>query len=61
MDYLVAEIAGKQYKLIPGKSALVDFLGDVKEIECEKVLLKSSKGKLEIGQPYLKEKVKLTV
>lgn len=56
MNYIVVEIAGRQYKVNPGKPFLVDFLGDVKTFECDKVLLKSAGDKLEVGTPYLKEK-----
>lgn len=57
LNYLVAEIAGKQYQVYPEKNLTVPFLGEVKEYVCEKVLLKSEGDKLEVGQPFLKEKV----
>lgn len=59
LNYLICEVSGKQYKVIPGKAFEVDFLGeDQKEIEA-KVLVSSEDGKLKIGKPYLEETVKL--
>lgn len=57
LNYLVVEIKGKQYQIGPKQKVRVDFLGEVKKIECDKVLLKSEGDKLEIGSPYLKDKV----
>lgn len=54
--YAVVEIAGRQYKITPETSILVNFLGEIKTFECEKVLLKFEEEKLEIGKPYLKDK-----
>ena len=62
VNYIVAEISGRQYKVAPGKTLWVDFLGtDIKELECDKVLLSSNGDKVEVGTPYLKEKVKFEV
>ena len=59
--YAVVEIAGRQYKVTPDVSFLVNFLGDVKTFECEKVLIKFEGEKLEIGKPYLKDKLTFEV
>ncbi len=58
LDYAVCEISGKQYKVIPNKPLEVDFLGVDKNIEVS-VLLLSENGKIEIGTPYLKDKLTL--
>jgi ribosomal protein L21 len=58
LNYLIAEIKGKQYKVIPGKQFAVDFLGEGQTLlECESVLLKSEDDKLELGSPFVKGKV----
>ncbi len=61
MQYAICEINGKQYKVVPGREFLVDFLGqDAKEVSA-KALLISDNGKVVIGSPYIKEELKLTV
>ena len=46
INYAVCEINGKQVKVTPNSDILVDFLGDVKALSCDKVLLiKASKAK----------------
>ncbi len=57
LDFAVVEIAGRQYKVKPGQKLSVNFLGDVKSLDCDKVLLISEGDKLQIGSPYLKEKL----
>ena len=58
-DFAICEISGKQYKIVPELSLEVDWLGeDQKKIEAS-VLLLSEAGKLKIGNPYLKDKLKL--
>lgn len=57
LKYLVVEISGKQYKVVPNQGFWVDYVGDLKKVECEKVLLKADENKLQVGDPYLKEKV----
>lgn len=58
LNYLIAEIKGKQYKVMPNKQFAVDFLGEGEaSLECDKVLLKSEGDKLEIGTPFLSGKV----
>ncbi len=60
-SYYVLEISGKQYLTEPGKSFLVDFLGEeLKSLEA-KVLLSSDGKDIEIGKPYLKDALKLDV
>ncbi len=60
LKYAVVEIAGRQYKALPEQAFLVNFLGDVKSIDCD-VLMKVDGDKLEIGTPYLKEKLTFIV
>ena len=54
VNYLVVLIAGRQYIVTPDSRIEVDNLGDVKNFECDKVLLKASGDILELGNPYLK-------
>lgn len=62
MNYAVVEISGRQYKVTPNKEILVDFLGEeTSEFECDKVLLVSEGDKLDVGDPYLKTKLKFAV
>ena len=61
MDYAVCQIAGKQVIVEPGKEIFVPYLGDVTSFESDKVLLISEKGKVLIGAPFLKDKLKFTV
>ena len=61
LRYAVVEIAGKQYKVSPDEKILVDFLGDVKNFECDKVLVWADDKKLTVGSPYLKEKLKFEI
>lgn len=60
MDYLIVRISNRQYKVEPDKPLVVDFLGEQKNIEAE-VLIRSNKGNLEVGKPFLKEKAKFEV
>ena len=62
LNYIVFEISGRQYKLMPNQAVNVDYLGEnIKNFECDKILLKSEAGKLIMGEPYLKEKILLEV
>lgn len=61
MDYAVCQIAGKQVIVEPNKVVHVPFLGEVTSFESDKVLLISSKGKLLVGAPFLKETLKFEV
>lgn len=60
-DYAVCEIAGKQIIVTAGKEFTVPFLGEISELECARVLMISEKGKLSLGAPFLKEKIKFEV
>ena len=55
INYAVCEINGKQVKVTPNSDILVDFLGDVKALSCDKVLLIKDGEELKIGTPYLKD------
>lgn len=57
LKYLVAEISGRQYLVEPGKIITVDHLGDLKTLECDKILMKVEGERVEIGAPYLGGKV----
>lgn len=61
LKYAVVEISGKQYKVTPSETLVVDYLGDIKKFDCNKILLAAADGKLEIGKPYLKEKLTFEV
>ena len=61
MDYAICQIAGKQVIVEPGKEILVPFLGEVTKFESDKVLLISEKGKVSVGAPFLKDKLKFEV
>ncbi len=61
LNYAVVEIAGKQYKVEKDKPILVNYLGDIKSFECDKVILKVEDNKLSFGSPYLKDKLKFVV
>ena len=61
MDYAVCQIAGKQVIVTPGKEIVVPFLGDITNFESDKVILISQKGKVSLGAPFLKEKLKFDV
>ncbi len=60
LDYVVCEVAGKQYKIIPNQPFVVDYLGDLKKLDIA-VLLLSEAGKVKVGNPYLKEKLSLDI
>ncbi len=60
IKYLICEIAGKQYKVVPNRPFKVAFLGDNKQIEA-KVLVKADDKNISFGNPYLKEPVKLSI
>lgn len=64
MDYVIVRSGGKQYKVSEGTIIEVDKLSveKGKEIELGDVLLVSSKGKIEVGKPTVKNaKVKAKV
>jgi large subunit ribosomal protein L21 len=57
LNYIIVEIKGKQYKVTPKQKIKVDYVGDLKKLETDKVLVKSEGDKLTLGAPYLKDKV----
>lgn len=57
ISFAVVEISGKQYTVTPNKVLEVDYLGDIKTLDCDKVLLISEGDKLSVGQPFLKDKL----
>lgn len=58
-DYAIFELGGKQYKVVPNQALEIDFQGeDEKDIEANLLLLVSD-GKLDLGKPFLKEKITL--
>jgi ribosomal protein L21 len=60
-DYAVCQISGKQVIVEPGKEVTVPFLGEATSFECDKVILISEKGQVQLGAPFLKEKIKFEV
>lgn len=60
LKYIVTEISGKQYKVLPAKPFLVDYLGDVEKISA-KVLIKAEDDKIAVGGPFLDDEVELKV
>lgn len=61
--YAIVEIAGRQFKVAKDQEVFVNRL-DGKEgskVEFDKVLLKETDGKAEVGSPVLKSKVKATI
>lgn len=62
MKFAILEISGKQYLVKPGQTFEVDKLGeDLKTLSVDKVLLIARDDKVEIGKPYLKEKIDFEV
>lgn len=60
LNYAICEISGKQYKVVPGKIFDVALQEGEEEKDIQaNVLLLSEGDKLEIGSPYLKEKLSL--
>lgn len=59
--FAVVEIKGKQYLTKPDSKLKVDFLGDVKSLNCDKVLLLVGEDKIDIGKPYLSSKITFDV
>lgn len=57
LEFAICEIDGKQVKIVPNLEVRVDSLTG-KEVEVN-VLLLSDGDKIEIGKPYLKEKLTL--
>lgn len=61
LQYAVCEINKKQVKVMPDQEFVLDLLdASKKEIEAN-VLLLVEDGKVQIGKPYLKEKLTLKI
>lgn len=63
MNYVVFEVAGKQYKAEKGQTVLVEKLENASgSISIDKILLRVEDGKVELGNPYVKDaKVTATI
>lgn len=61
LNYAVVEISGRQYKVKPDQILEVDYLGDIQDFKCDKILVKSDGNDLLIGAPYLKDTLKFEV
>ncbi len=60
-QYAVCKILGKLYKIYPGKPLWINWdMSENKNIEAD-LLMISDDGKLKIGSPFLKEKLKFNV
>jgi large subunit ribosomal protein L21 len=62
--YAVFSISGRQFKVEPGQTLHVDFMGETKEgekVKFEKVLIVSDGQKVRIGAPYVGAVVNATV
>lgn len=60
-QFAVCEINGKQYKIYPNTTFEVSWMGsDAKNFEAS-VLLLSTDDKVQVGSPYLKDKIKLEI
>lgn len=60
MKYAVIEIAGRQYLVHPDQNFLVNHLDGKKEIEAQ-VLMLVDGDSVQIGTPYLKEKLSFDI
>lgn len=58
LKYAILEIGGKQYSVEPGRPFEVTLPGQAWEA---RVLLLAEGGKIKVGKPYLKEKLRLKV
>lgn len=61
LNYAICEISGKQYKVTPGKPLEVPLQAENSQDIEAKVLFLSEDGKVKVGNPYLKEALKLQV
>lgn len=61
MDYLVCQIAGRQYMVKPGQIIEVNKLKAEKDLEVETVMLRKDGDKVQFGKPFLKEKAKFEI
>lgn len=61
LKYAIVEITGRQYKVTPGTEILVHNVGEITEIDCDKVLLLVDDKGISFGKPYLKDTLKFKV
>lgn len=61
IKYAVVQIGSRQYLVEPNKPFLVDYQGEIKELICEKVLLISDGKEVEVGKPFLEDKISFTL
>lgn len=61
MDYLVCQIAGRQYMVSPGQTIEVNKLKAVKTLEVDTVMLRKNGDKILFGKPFLKEKANFEI
>lgn len=61
INYLVVEISGRQYVVKPKQVVEVDGVPAGEKFKCDKVLLKVSDEKVEVGSPYLDQSVTFAV
>lgn len=59
LNYAICEIGASQYKLIPGKVLLVTQSFDSDKTFEVPALILAEDGKIKIGKPYLKDKIKI--
>ena len=59
LNYAVCEIGGSQYKLVPGKPEIVRINAEPNKSFEVNVLVESDDGKIKVGKPYLKDKIKV--
>lgn len=58
LKYAVCEISGKQYKVVPNQAFEVSLQKGTADIEAN-ILLLSEDSKVQIGTPYLKDRLTL--
>lgn len=59
LNFAICEIGGNQYKLTPGKPVLVRGSSEVNKSFEVPVLISVEDGKMKVGKPYLKDKIKV--
>lgn len=59
LNYAICQIKGKQYKVLENKPFNTDWVGEEKGDIVSEVLLKATGDKIEIGAPFLKDKITL--
>lgn len=61
LNFAIVEISGRQYVVTPKKAFEVDAVPAGEKFKCEKVILTSTDGKLEVGTPFLKDSLTFDV